>query len=181
MLDTKTKILNENVLDKNNYGYYEEETEPWLGHVMRGEGLWKLATEEGYTEKGQGRKQMCLLDRLEEGRKYDVTKRTKGTTRRRRRKITEPRTYRMTEKIIMKSKETAKRECTKGGNKEQHMSVVRSGNETDLTETQLKATHTKGDYGNLTYEAHPRPSSVFWYRTDLVDGRHLVVTSLLFP
>ena len=79
----------------------------------------------------------------------------------------------------MKSKETAKRESTKGGNKEQHLSVVRSGNEADLTETQLKAIHTKGDCENLTYEAHPRPSSVFWYRSDLVDGRHLAVTSLL--
>ena len=79
----------------------------------------------------------------------------------------------------MESKETAKRESTKGGNKE-HLSVVRSGNEADLTKAQLKATHTKGDCGNLTYDAHPRPSSVFWYRSDSVDGRHLSITSLLF-
>ena len=37
---------------------------------------------------------MCLLERLDAGRKYDVTKRKTGNSME---KITEPRTYHMTE------------------------------------------------------------------------------------
>ena len=59
MLDTK--ILNENVHEKKNHGYYQEETEHWLRQVMRGEGLWKMATEGRLHRKRPGEETNVLI------------------------------------------------------------------------------------------------------------------------
>ena len=83
MMRTKwqDKIKNETVLEmvkerKTIMEKINRQQKQWVGHILRGNGLLKLAIEGMYTGKPKrGRKRITLMNRLLENKPYDILKR----------------------------------------------------------------------------------------------------------